>query len=505
MRPSLSASPTDSATDKRVASAALRPLINSVVYTVSNALVGGIGLLLIPVYTRFMSTEQYGTVGVVMSVSTIAGVFFTLGIDASIIRFYFRKGHSADYHRRLYGTLLSVILVLGGGGLLLLLASARVTIVPFVGEVEAFPCVYLGLITVASQPLFVMLQRILKAQQCAIRYAVHNVARFLIQTGFVLAGVVWLGLGAAGILGASALTGALFWIYALVILVRRYGVCIDKGLLRECSAYSLPLVPNRFSAVASASLNHLLVNSLKSAADVGILHVATQFGSVLKLLVQSSHEAYLPWCFDQLEHHGLAGRARIIRVSKQMLIGFSTVAFVASLFCREAISIIVAGRFVVAWQVFPLLAFAWVFHLVKNVWLVPLLYNKSATKYAPACTYTNLLLMVGLSVVLIPRYGFVGAGISTLSARLLSSLVMMHFSRLKEPLGYRLIDVYLWPLLLFAAALVCFVPLPHALAVKALLAVVACLVCYRFLHTDVVWVVRVLSGRSSEDGEGAGA
>ncbi len=471
---------------------ARKPLINIIIYTFFRVLRKGMGFFLIPVYTKFLSTEEYGIVGVVLSISLLLTVFFNLSIDSTIIRFYFKKNQEADYHKNLYGSILSIILSLTFISFIFFAFTSEWILAPFLSGVSIYPYVYLALLIVASEQIFSMHQKILQAMQNAFRFAIQNLTRFVLKLTLIITFVVIFKFGAEGVLGASAITGVVFFIFSSAILIKNYGLKWNKPILKECFAYSLPLIPNRFAAIAIMSVNKLFVNSLKSTADAGIFHLATQIGYILTMLTDSIQRAYLPWCYDQLENHGMKGRAKIVHASKVIIIFLSTIALLISLFCKEIITLIAFGDFKRAWVVVPFFVFTSIFHMVKNIWLVPLLYNKRGTRYAPISTYTYLGLMVTFSLVLIPKLGFVGAGISSLLARFISTFVMMYFSKKMENIGYTAWKVYIYPLIMLALASIVYLSIPLLFIIKFALSFSVLGIVWWFSREDINLIYRIL-------------
>ena len=68
-----------------------KELSSAVIYIATNFFQKGSAFLLIPIYTSFLNAESYGIVGLVLSVSAILSVFYTLSMDAVTTRFYFKK------------------------------------------------------------------------------------------------------------------------------------------------------------------------------------------------------------------------------------------------------------------------------------------------------------------------------------------------------------------------------------------------------------------------------
>ncbi|NMB34189.1 MAG: oligosaccharide flippase family protein, partial [Clostridium sp.] len=65
-----------------------RVLENSFLYTFSSLLVKAIGFLLLPVYTLFLTPEDYGTTNLVNSFNSVATFILAFSLYVAVIRFY---------------------------------------------------------------------------------------------------------------------------------------------------------------------------------------------------------------------------------------------------------------------------------------------------------------------------------------------------------------------------------------------------------------------------------
>src|SRR5436309_6559166 len=74
-------------------------------------------LLLLPLYTRLLTTAEYGKLAIVTLISTVLLLILELGQRTAFFRFYFKYEDSAA-RRRLTGTLLIFLLVEAAGILL---------------------------------------------------------------------------------------------------------------------------------------------------------------------------------------------------------------------------------------------------------------------------------------------------------------------------------------------------------------------------------------------------
>ena len=84
----------------------------SAVYGLANFGIRALNFLLLPVYTRYLSPLDYGTMAMAETVASILLLVFGLGIDGSIQRLYFQYADEPDELRRFVSSVLKFMLAL---------------------------------------------------------------------------------------------------------------------------------------------------------------------------------------------------------------------------------------------------------------------------------------------------------------------------------------------------------------------------------------------------------
>ncbi|MFT3892221.1 MAG: hypothetical protein QM730_11355 [Anaerolineales bacterium] len=90
---------------------------NSIVYGLGGVIARGMGFFLLPLYTRFFTPSDYGTIDALNIVNSLLGAVLILGMDSAQSFFFFQQrenGRSAQSHvisgilqfRVLWGTLI---------------------------------------------------------------------------------------------------------------------------------------------------------------------------------------------------------------------------------------------------------------------------------------------------------------------------------------------------------------------------------------------------------------
>src|SRR5690606_25877113 len=86
-------------------------LLNSGIYSLLNLLQKGINFFLVPVLTVYLTTYDYGIVAVVTAINLFLNKLYLLSLDASINRFYYEYESDKEKVKRLFGTIVTFVLL----------------------------------------------------------------------------------------------------------------------------------------------------------------------------------------------------------------------------------------------------------------------------------------------------------------------------------------------------------------------------------------------------------
>ncbi|MCC6801087.1 MAG: oligosaccharide flippase family protein, partial [Anaerolineae bacterium] len=183
------------------------------VYALSDILKQAINFLLLPLYTAYLTTDDYGALSIALAAAAVLEVVYGLGLRSAVGRLYFDQ-RDEDRVRAFAGTL-AIFLAGFGAMMTVLLLAIGPGLWPLLGldEVAFSPYIVLVLLTVPLNNLGLSLVLPLYyVRGQALRYAAFSLFSFAMVTGATLLFVVGLGQGATG-----ALWGR--WLAALIVLV----------------------------------------------------------------------------------------------------------------------------------------------------------------------------------------------------------------------------------------------------------------------------------------------
>lgn len=420
---------------------------NSAMYSFTTLLQKGAAFFLLPLYTAYLTPDDYGIVNVVTSVSSFLSMLILMSLTGAATRFHY-KNTDENYRKILWGTITTIVLISSVGWGAVFFTLHKFIVDPFIGGVEFYPYVVIGLANVIITPLYILFQHSLQARQEAFHYSVNTFTNFLVQVSLAILFVAVFKLGAVGMLLSNVLTSLLFFIYVLIAYFPKIKLGIDKGIAKKAFKYSLPLVPHHVAIWSSGTIDRLFLNNIKGTSVTGVYSVGQQFGSVVGTIAYSVNQAFVPWFFQMVEK-GKEGFRKIEKMGLFAILSYCMIAFVISFFAPEVLRIMVSEGFRDAWQVIPIISFAFVFHGLYFFY-INILFIKD-TGWVFTVTVCAMILDILLNILLIPKFGFFGSAIACFMTYFSRSVFALVLSlRKNKEIRYNYLMMYVAPFFFLA-------------------------------------------------------
>lgn len=438
-------------------------LQNTGIYGIINLLQKGINFLLVPVLTSYLTTYDYGVVAVVTAINAFLNVFYLLALNGSLNRFYYEYKDDKSKVRELFGTIVTFVFIFSLFLSIVIFLGRNILLVPFLDNIEFYPYMLLGMISVLFNPIFTIFQNTLQARQEGKRYGRNNLAFFITNISLLLIAVILLRLGARGVLGALAITNGIFFLFTIYHFSKELKFGINAGILKESLRYSLPLVPHSVSGVATSIIDRLFVNNLLSTSLAGVYNLGSTFGGIVFILASAMNQAFVPWFNERIK----ASQMELIpKPAKWVIYFLSIIALGVSFFGKEVIQLVTPEAYHLAWKVIPFIAFGFVYHGIYYFFSMPLFYDISGkgSRTLPLFTISAAVLNILLNLALIDIFGLIGAAISLLLTRFLLTLALSQTYKRFLSIKYESKTMILVPLLLFLLSLVVFIEISFIMA-----------------------------------------
>lgn len=387
------------------------------VYSLSSVASRLIGFLMLPIYTRVLSPEEFGIRAMVTVGVDLVGMVCSLGLTTAMIRHY--TGDQGQQRRPIAVSTAYVTgaLVLGTGVTLgLLTAPWLATLV--LGDAAYAGFLRLGLISLFFINTMDIGLAYLRVRERAATVALVSLSTLALTLTSNIVLVVVLRWGVAGILYGEIATFAIFSTLLAWLTLREVGVRVSLGLARRMIVYGAPLTLMPFAWLLVNRSDGVFLTHQGSLGAAGIYALAIQCAQVLLLsIVMPFRDAWDPGQFELARDPDAQRAYRRTFQAFTFTIIMAALAFAVA--ADDVIRVMAAPRFHSAATVVPILLAA---HVVMGM---SLFFNsgllvKNRTALLGGVALVTAAVNVAANAFLVPRYFALGAA----SSRLIALLVM---------------------------------------------------------------------------------
>lgn len=373
----------------------------------------GISALTTPIFTRLLSTTEYGQYGVFNSWSGIISVFVTLHLTAGV---YTQGLIKFSDEREIFSSSIQ--------GLTTTLTFAW-TIVYLLFRDFWNSC--FSLTTVQMLAMLVMMWASAafgfwaSEQRVKLNYKTLVAVTLCVSVLKPLVGIVLVthveDKVTARILGL-ALVELVCYSGFFVIQMRRGKRFFSKRFWKYALAFNIPLVPHYLSQTVLGSADRIMIEKMVGDSEAGIYTLAYSVSLVMTLFNSALMQTISPWVYQKIKDRKENEIARVAYIGLA-IIALVNLALIA--LAPEIVRFFAPASYYDAIWVIPPVAMSAYFMFAYDLFAKFEFYFEK-TKWIAAATMGSALMNVILNYIFIKQYGYKAAGYTTLICYILYAL-----------------------------------------------------------------------------------
>jgi O-antigen/teichoic acid export membrane protein len=385
---------------------------HSVIYGLGGLVSRILAVLLLPLYTRYLSPSDYGKVETLIALTTVAGIVLRMGITSAFFRFYF-DSPEPERRRLVLRTSFWFTMTMATIGMIIGLAlSPEISNLLFdtSDDADLVAAAFVGLWCGMN---YEQLTSLFRVEERSVAFVSASLTNILLTIGATLFLVVALDAGPIGVIVGN-FTGTLI-VYVALVGYRReqLGLQFDRRLLREMNRFGLPLVPTALFLWTTNFSDRIFLVKLSGTEEVGLYSVGVRIASAMVLLLTAFRLAWPAFAYS-IEDDREARRTYAFVLTYLVL--FTTwVATGLTLLSPWIVDWLAAPDFESASRVVGPLAFAAVAfggYIVVAIGVG----RARRTQFNWVVTGAAAAVNVALNLILIPPYGMMGAAVATIAS-----------------------------------------------------------------------------------------
>lgn len=383
--------------------------------------------IFIPIFSKLTGAAGYGVWVQIMVTVNMLLPLATMGMDSGLIRFLPGKDRAGV--REDIGSVSVIALLFSSAAGLLVIIFSRFLCVNFIKEPAYLSLVRLSglyLTTFAVKELFL---KYFRAMNKITIYSVFLAAESIISIAAVLIAILS-GYGITGALLSLTIMNIVFLVLYFILITRDVGYSVPRFLnIRSYFNYCIPLIPMMWFLWANNMADRYIIGYFLNPKEVGIYAACYSISYFVIGVFSSPILVVVPPVAAKFWNEGdrTATRNIINRSIKYSLFFMIPCVFGFTLIAKPAISVITTKDFLGGFTTIPFILTGYLFYVIAALTEnVILLFNK--TRAMLTIYGVSAILNIFLNLMLIPKFGILGAAMTTALTFFILMLMIIFFT-----------------------------------------------------------------------------
>ena len=363
-----------------------------------------ISFFLLPLYTSYLATSEYGLVDLIQTYVTLLVPIITLELEMSIFRYLIDSRNSSKNTNKLISNNFYVLLVsLSLFSILYILVTCFITI-PFrwLILIDIIVCVLSGNFLQIARGLGKTMDYSISCILTGITTIVSNIIL-----------ICFFNMKAEGMIISMALANFVCSLY-LFIKLKLYSKIdfklIDHKLLKEMYKYSIPLIPNGISWWVVNVSDRSIISFILGAGANGLYAISNKFPTIISSLTGIFN---LSWSESAALHINSSDRDEFFSDIFNTIMKLFTSMGIGMLACMPfAFPILIDSKYNEAYNYIPFLVLGTVFNvaicLYSQIYLA-----KKLSKQVAFTAVLGAIINIVINILFVKRIGLYAAALST--------------------------------------------------------------------------------------------
>lgn len=408
--------------DMRNAYASLSVMKKSVIwYTLATIIQNGILFLVTPVYTRLLTDSQYGVFSVYQSWQQIFSIIAILSLDRCITVGFMKFQEQRQEFLSSVQALMTLLVM----GFAILVCMCSNMFEQMIG-LPVYIIITMLIVALMNNTLanWSWFQRYSYSYKKLTFVTIFSTAFMQIVAVLAILFLPFDNKGEVLVMSMSAARLLLYGVIYISVFIRGK-IIYKKEYWKFALSYSIAVVPHALAQIILNSSDRIMIDKMCGREDAAYYGVTYTAAMVLNIILTSVSAAIQPWFFEKIQQKDFHS---IRKQTNTLLLLSACLSVGVSLFAPEILSIMAPASYRAALWVFPSVA-ASVFFNSMYLYFANFESYYEKPFYFSIATTTGAVVNIGLNYLLIPKFGFVIAGYTTLACYILFAAMHYMFMR----------------------------------------------------------------------------
>lgn len=399
-------------------------LKNGILYTLGGLLLQGVNFFTLPIFTRLLTVENFGVVSIYNTWLSILAIFICLQSYGSI------GNASINYTKEEFEEYILNIILLSTAVFCLWVLIVFIFREKISHQINiSVNFIYLMLLQSFFNTIITLKTTLYIYEQKAKEKLVVSFISIFLNVIFSILLIKYLFPYESykGRILGGAIPTIILGLFFYVDILKKKLTRIKIKYWKFCLVLTIPLVFHGLSNIILNSADRLMLEKFKGFYETGLYSFIYNFGMIIAMIWGALNSAWIPWYYENLK---AKNNDTIKEYSKNYLYIFTVISIVFLMVSPEVIKIISPPKYWKGFNFFPLILLGNYFVFLYSFSVNYEFYSKK-TKYIALATTSAALMNILLNLIFIPKYGSLGAALTTLIAYFFMFVFHETITRLK--------------------------------------------------------------------------
>ncbi len=270
---------------------------HSAIYGLGGIVSRILAVLLLPLYTSYLTRADYGKIETLVAGSTVLVILLRAGISTAFFRFYF---DSKDAARRLvvvrtsfWFTMTSATVGLVAGMFL----AGPISDALF-GTASDANLVRAAFVGIWAQMNYEQLTSLFRVEERSVAFVIASLANIFITVSATVLLVVVFDKGPIGVIVGNFLGTLCVYLALLGYRREQLGLQFDRALMRDMNRFGWPLVPSALALWVTNFSDRFFLVKLSGPSEVGLYSIGVRIASVIVLFLTAFRTAWPAFAYS---------------------------------------------------------------------------------------------------------------------------------------------------------------------------------------------------------------
>jgi len=389
-----------------------RILKHTFVFGIANGISKAINLILLPLYTNFMTISQFGVFSLGLTLYYIANMMFRAGATSVMFKEYFEK-KDVLYRKILIGNTY-IYLILIAIALFFLSVLFKDFLNTSIIHAENSFVIILILLTAISEALLSIPLSVLRAEEKSRLFGIFMVTQTLLTFILTYIALVVLEMNVVGAFAAMLIAKMVCFIAGTITIISRIKLKMDLSIIKELAFLGWPLVFSGLATWIITMSDKIIISIFQGPARTGLYSLPERIGSIMTIAIFTPFS--LLWGFESLKiYYNEDWQKKFPRYFVYLAGASLAFASFLSLFAPELIVILGKAAYLDAVIVVPPILLALIFNIFTRFHTFYLTVRRK-NYIATLITLTGAVVNVLLNIILVKYFDYRAVAFSTLFA-----------------------------------------------------------------------------------------